>query len=626
MKSVAVLLSLFPIAFLPAAEGEYITKENLPYYPEEVRAKDEYIAERCVLDVYHPKDKKGFATVVWFHGGGLKAGKKKIPEGLKEQGLAVVAANYRLHPKVKAPGYIEDAAAAVAWTLKNIGSYGGRPDLVFVAGHSAGGYLTSMVGLDKRWLAAHGLHADRIAGLIPLSGHTITHFTVRKERGIDGKQPVVDDLAPLFHVRASAPPVLLVTGDREKEMLGRYEENAYLARMMKVAGHEETQLVELKGHGHGIAEPAMPLLLKEVKRVAQERSTSYYDIEGVKPDLVTPPAIVAEPAPGKRVRQYHPEYKEGGDIYHLLHLPADWEPGKKYPVIVEYSGNQWKTSLGSVEEDDLGYGITGGEGAIWICMPFVDTKNERNAPKWWGDVDASVEYCIDTVRRVCRDFGGDPDKVYVAGFSRGSIACNYIGLHDERIASLWRGFICHSHYDGVRTNWGYDGADRKSAGERLARLRGRPQFISQERTANAARDYLAVAAPEGNFTFLDAKFGAHTDTFVLRNVPERKILRHWFAESLKPDKSPMTNERAITLATRFIVHEQPEMNIWTKPPAISYLADAPAQGGGELWIVGFPVPAKKGPDGRLVGVRPFFTCTVWVKADGSTSGGFTHSP
>jgi hypothetical protein len=57
-------------------------------------------------------------------------------------------------------------------------------------------------------------------------------------------------MAPLFHVRADAPPLYLMTGDRDLEMLGRYEENAYMWRMMKVAGHEKTFLYEFDGHGH----------------------------------------------------------------------------------------------------------------------------------------------------------------------------------------------------------------------------------------------------------------------------------------------------------------------------------------------------------------------------------------
>jgi acetyl esterase/lipase len=143
---------------------------------------------------------------------------KSIPAELKEQGFAVVSVNYRLYPRVKCPGYIEDAATAVAWVFRNIAKYGGNPDAIFVAGHSAGAYLTFMTGLDKRWLNVHNIDADRIAGLIPLSGNAITHMTVREERGIPNTQPLIDEYAPLHHVRPDAPPVLLMTGDREMEI------------------------------------------------------------------------------------------------------------------------------------------------------------------------------------------------------------------------------------------------------------------------------------------------------------------------------------------------------------------------------------------------------------------------
>lgn len=266
MKASMVLWILMLVGV--AAGDEYATEEDVLY-----RADDggltEYQQERCRLDVYHPLAVKGFATVVWFHGGGLTGGNKSVPERLKGQGIGVVAVNYRLYPRVKAPVYIEDAAAAVAWTVKNIAKFGGSAEKVFVSGHSAGGYLTSMVGLDKGYLAAYGVDADKLAGLVPYSGHTITHFTVRKERGIDGKQPVVDGLAPLFHVRADAPPILLMTGNRELEMLGRYEENAYFFRMLKVVGHPDVELLEFDGYGHGMAEPAHPMLLKFMKRVSR---------------------------------------------------------------------------------------------------------------------------------------------------------------------------------------------------------------------------------------------------------------------------------------------------------------------------------------------------------------------
>lgn len=262
-----LMVAVIGVGPLPVAFSEYRMEADLPYYPAEVREGDAYIRERCLLDLYYPKGVRNFPTIVWFHGGGLKNGGKSIPGGFKDKGFAVVGVNYRLHPRVKAPAYIEDAAAAVAWTFENIGKRGGSPNKIFVSGSSAGGYLTSMVGLDKRWLEKRGIDADRIAGLMPLAGHTITHFTVRAERGIEGTRPTIDDLAPLYHVRADAPPLLLITGDRELEMLGRYEENAYMMRMMLEAGHEQTRLFELDGYGHAPKEPAYPLILKEANRI-----------------------------------------------------------------------------------------------------------------------------------------------------------------------------------------------------------------------------------------------------------------------------------------------------------------------------------------------------------------------
>lgn len=248
----------------------YITKENISYYSSDESATDEYIDERCKLDIYYPAGIKNFTTVVWFHGGGINSGNKHIPEKLKKQGIAVIAVNYRLSPKVKNPAYIEDASAAVAWAFKNIEKYGGSPKKIVISGHSAGGYLASMVGLDKKWLAEFGIDANQIAMLVPFSGHTITHFTIREERGVAGTQPVIDEFAPLYHVRADAPPTVLITGDRELEILGRYEENAYLWRMMKVSGHENTKLYELDGFDHGgMASPAYEILLNEIKKIQQ---------------------------------------------------------------------------------------------------------------------------------------------------------------------------------------------------------------------------------------------------------------------------------------------------------------------------------------------------------------------
>jgi acetyl esterase/lipase len=266
-----ILLLLLVCTFSVIAQEQYITEKNIHYYADSINQKDEYIASQCVLDIYYPKTIKDYATIVWFHGGGLTKGEKQIPKALMNKGYAVIGVEYRLSPLAKAPAYIEDAAAAVAWVFKNINNYGGNRNLIFVSGHSAGGYLGMMITLDKKYLNKYNIDANNIAALIPFSGQAITHFTIREEEGIKRTQPIIDNYAPLYFVREDAPPMLLITGDREQELLGRYEENAYLLRMMKLTGNTHTTLYELQGFDHsGMAEPAFPLLLKEVAAISKE--------------------------------------------------------------------------------------------------------------------------------------------------------------------------------------------------------------------------------------------------------------------------------------------------------------------------------------------------------------------
>ena len=64
---------------------------------------------------------------------------------------------------------VDDTAAAVAWTIKHIGEYGGNPKRVFVAGSSAGGCLTMMFAMAPRSLTKYGFKPSDIAGIAPNS-------------------------------------------------------------------------------------------------------------------------------------------------------------------------------------------------------------------------------------------------------------------------------------------------------------------------------------------------------------------------------------------------------------------------------------------------------------------------
>jgi len=270
MKKLFIFL-FFASMFFATAQQKYKTENDIHYYDENTNKKDSYINSQCTLDIYYPENKKDFATIIWFHGGGLTKGKKQIPKALMDKGCAVIGVEYRLSPNVTAPAYIEDAAAAVAWVFNTIEKYGGNKKLLFVSGHSAGAYLSTIITMDKSYLARYNIDPMEIAGLISMSGQAITHFTIRKEQGIKSTQPTIDKYAPILYVREETPPILLITGDREMELLGRYEENAYFLRMMKLNKNKDIRLYELQGFNHsGMAEPAYPLLLDEVETISKK--------------------------------------------------------------------------------------------------------------------------------------------------------------------------------------------------------------------------------------------------------------------------------------------------------------------------------------------------------------------
>lgn len=242
-------LSFFLLLAVFATRAEdYVFERGIYYRPQHVSA---YADSMCVLDIARPEGATSAPVLVWFHGGGLTGGRREVPRDLMHDGLIVVGVEYRLSPQVATTEIIDDAAAAVAWTVRHIAQFGGDPTQVFIAGHSAGGYLVNMLALDKSWLKKYEVDADSLAGVIPFSGQVITHFETRRAQGIQPLQPTIDRTAPLFHVRRDCPPMLILSGDREKELYGRYEETAYFWRMMKLVGHPDVTLYEFDGFDHG---------------------------------------------------------------------------------------------------------------------------------------------------------------------------------------------------------------------------------------------------------------------------------------------------------------------------------------------------------------------------------------
>src|SRR5262245_36431199 len=89
-----------------AADDNVRVLEDVPY---KATGATEYERARCQLDFYLPPAGKAFATIVWFHGGGLTGGDKAggyvpaLGRRLAGEGIAVASVNYRLSPQAKFP-------------------------------------------------------------------------------------------------------------------------------------------------------------------------------------------------------------------------------------------------------------------------------------------------------------------------------------------------------------------------------------------------------------------------------------------------------------------------------------------------------------------------------------------
>jgi acetyl esterase/lipase len=277
--AVCCLILLHSVSAAEKGDADTKVVANIAYKSGE--SLTDYERERCKLDLYLPENRKGFACLVWFHGGGMTGGNKgdkgtvEVARAFVGDGIAVAAVNYRLSPKATYPSYVEDAAAAVAWIHEHIAEHGGDPEKVFVGGHSAGGYLTSLLGMDARYLRKLGMEPDAIAGLIPVSGQMMTHFTVRAERGIGSNAIVADEAAPIYYARKETPPFLIIMGDHDWP--ARAEENQYFVAVLKSLGNTRATFLLVPDRNHGsiagrIPQPGDPareailLFIRSVKR------------------------------------------------------------------------------------------------------------------------------------------------------------------------------------------------------------------------------------------------------------------------------------------------------------------------------------------------------------------------
>lgn len=169
------------------------------------------------LDVYAPKAAHDAPVVVFFYGGSWNSGSRAdysfAGRALAARGYVVVVPDYRLVPQVRYPAFVEDGAAAVAWTVANAGRFGGDPARLATMGHSAGGYIAVLLALDERWLAAAGVPGV-VKAAVGLAGpYDFAPFAPGGAAAAAfGQVADARTTQPISFARADAPPLLLLQG------------------------------------------------------------------------------------------------------------------------------------------------------------------------------------------------------------------------------------------------------------------------------------------------------------------------------------------------------------------------------------------------------------------------------
>lgn len=177
---------------------------------------------RHKLDIYAPDNAKVNApVVVFFYGGNWVRGERQdyafIGRALASRGFVVVIPDYRLYPEVKYPYFLNDSAQAVAWTVREIGRYGGDSKQVYVMGHSAGAYNAAMVALDPSYLEKQGMTRSSLRGWIGLAGpYDFMPIVNPTTRPVFHFPDTPTASQPINHVSKDSPPALLIAANRDE--------------------------------------------------------------------------------------------------------------------------------------------------------------------------------------------------------------------------------------------------------------------------------------------------------------------------------------------------------------------------------------------------------------------------
>lgn len=204
------------------------------------------------LDVYRPRGAAagGAPTVVFLYGGAWRRGQRGqyqfVGRRLAENGVLAIIPDYRKYPDTVFPGFVEDAARAVAWAREHADEYGGDPQRLFIAGHSAGAQIAGLLGADAGYLRQQGVALDDIAGVIGLSGPY--EFEVSgKLRPVFGPPSRWPQAQVIDYIDGDEPPFLLIHGADDDRV--ETSDSVQLAEKLRAHG-VPAELLILPDAGH----------------------------------------------------------------------------------------------------------------------------------------------------------------------------------------------------------------------------------------------------------------------------------------------------------------------------------------------------------------------------------------
>ena len=236
----------------------------------QVQAQPYGADERNKLNIWVPtgtKKSDKLPIIVFLYGGGWYSGARDdygfAGRAFARQGFIVVIPDYRIVPDGHWPDFLQDSAAAVAWTDAHIANYGGDPDRIALSGHSAGAYNAVMLALDPQWMKGAGSDPSVIRGVAALAGpYDFAPFEKggRADVAMGDIRPV-ERTQPIQFVRADAPPLWLGHGTADTVVRVRNSRNL-AAAMHKVGGTATLRTYDGLSHNDLVMALTGPLAYK----------------------------------------------------------------------------------------------------------------------------------------------------------------------------------------------------------------------------------------------------------------------------------------------------------------------------------------------------------------------------